>query len=119
MHHHANLKSPLARLIVRPSPRTRERVCGERRPPKIHAMDRRSLGRWAARWIPAGIAAAVLMLSAYFLFVAPTVDQIFRRVADDHCPHLANGEPDRTDQDCYGAWGVNEVEAWDREHGAP
>jgi hypothetical protein len=85
----------------------------------IGLVDITAVRRSAIRWIPAALVAVTLMVGAYWFVAAPVIDQIFRSVADDHCPHLASGEPDRTDQDCHGAWGINEVEAWDREHAAP
>lgn len=42
-----------------------------------------------------------------------------QNVADDWRERQDSGEPVRTDPDCHSNWGVNHVEAWDREHPAP
>ena len=49
----------------------------------------------------------------------PAYHGIMQNVADDWCERQDSGEPVRTDPDCHSNWGVNHVEAWDREHPAP
>lgn len=65
------------------------------------------------------VASAVLLALAGYWLLAPTIEQLLMPVSNDHCPRLTSGEPDRGDPDCYGSWGVNYVDEWDRLHPSP
>lgn len=76
------------------------------------------MSRRFAGWLAVAAAVVVLALAGYW-FLAPTIEQLLMPVSNDYCPRLASGEPDRSDPDCYGAWGVNYVEEWDRLQPSP
>jgi hypothetical protein len=81
-------------------------------------MERMGTSRHAVRrWTAAAVVATLLV--AVFFYALPAYQRIMQNVADDWCERQESGEPVRTDPDCHSNWGVDHVEAWDREHPAP
>jgi hypothetical protein len=76
------------------------------------------MSRAVRRWAAAGVIAALLLAVGWF-YALPAYQGIMQNVADDWCERQDSGEPVRTDPDCHSNWGVNHVEAWDREYPAP